>query len=194
VDVGNGSGGLFEVEDWFKIEVNAEGCIDGWRENDDVRIRYNYKEANAEGVIRTDVIYAAPALYTPVSEPVLYGFGVRGYFVDFDETGQGFTPFMGVWGGQEKPAGNEITCEGDIYYFSGCNDGDWWSLFEEDVSAYLTTAGWALFEFYAGLLEEPDWTKEKFAEGTRYWHPDWPYWALHVGPWLVIDFIDKDLP
>jgi hypothetical protein len=179
----------------------TEGLPGGWPNPLKQTIRYNCKQADAEGIVRTDCVFCGIA-YTPVSEPVVYGFGFAGYFVDYDETEQKYyMPHMGVWEYDPKPLGNEVSCGRYTFDFTGCNTGDWYMSddLEYVASEELLDAGWAVFEFYKGILGGPYWTKEKFAEGTRYWTPDWPYWALLLcerwdWPFIAIDFVDESLP
>jgi hypothetical protein len=192
---------------WFKVHFDAENCIPNWDYQNKgwERDRVAYKEVRPsgipdEGIIRVDAIYTViDALVTQEPEEWYYGFQGRFVYID-PQTEETIAPDMG----EAEPSypWHQVTCPPteNPYEFKGCRAGDWWSLVEDDVSEYLTEAGWAHYQYYYPAV--PPRTAGSFGDAYYYWSPTLPWWTLHgpetggMGPDYVqkIDVVDLALP
>ena len=184
VDIGEGSSGLFQYADWFKLRVDAsaEGCLPPAWPNARVADRYAYREPQPTegeyeypdaGKIRLDLVFYDDWT-SPPAEPAEYALDFTGRFVCFDGQGRAYMPRLG-YPSRPSPV-NEATCPPGseyLYMFGGCLGGHFYS--EEEPPTW-ETAGYARFKFF----EVAEGGPVERGAGYAYWDPDRPYWTIHV--------------
>jgi len=203
VDIGTGSGGLFEYADWCKIRVDASGPppkIPNWPQgNSYVAERYAYKLVQPAGVyegkVRGDVIYCYNWI-SPVEEPAVRNFGFVGHYVRLNDSGEPFTPDPHEKPELPKPHETECPPGSNFRRACSCRGGhiyDWEAQYPYPV---WPSAGFVFFEF--GQYQKDD-SKIILGDGYFYWDPACPYLVLHRAPggdrpFIATDIVDIPYP
>jgi len=186
IDVGRDASDLCTNSDWFRILINAEGCLpDKWQYMEEM-VRFSNNTVRPSGIpdagsIRVDCVFEA-CNWDEYDGSSLQADELQGHWVA-DDNGTAFTLV---------DSNGELSCPIDqnVIPIRMC--------FVGHVSVASVFSQWEDEEDYMELVVWPYGEDESEAIGwyCAYWSDDWPSFAFHESQatpphlFIVMDFID----
>jgi hypothetical protein len=186
IDVGRDETDLCTNSNWFRIRINAEGCLPyGWQYMEQM-VRFSNKAVRPSGIpdagdIRVDCVFEA-CHWDEYDGSSLQADALQGHWVAEDNG----TAFSLAY------SNGELSCPIDqnVIQIQMC--------FVGHVGVETVFSTWDDEEDYSELVVWPYGEDESEAVGWfyQYWSADWPSYAFHVNQavppqqYIIMDFID----